>query len=138
MAPLTAAQKAKIVKISNTITKYPLAIVNVSESTSFGKIDVKKYEQQNEFWVTGKALRFLNNEESKIKDRLEEIKDKVDGGWFTAGTPLTNADKAEIRSLELKYLQFEQIKGDVKTAINNGVLKYDYSSKSFIFNKQIH
>lgn len=138
-APLTAEQmeKFKLVNITNTITARTYNNKNVSESTSFGKPQVSKVDEIQLFAIN-KASKFVYNEQNKIQDRLEEIKDKVDGGWFTVGTPLTTADKAEIRSLELKYLQFEQIKGDIKKAVQTGVLKYDNNSKTFLFNKQIH
>jgi hypothetical protein len=139
-APLSAEQKEKfkLVNITNTITARTYNTKLVSESTSFGKINVKQIETQNELFVINKASKFIYNEQSKIQDRLEEIKDKVDGGWFTAGTPLTKTDKAEIRSLETKYLQLNQIKGDIRKAVQTGTLKYDNNSKTFLFNKQIH
>jgi hypothetical protein len=141
-------EKAPTAAVSHTLISIPFNINNIAikdataNDLSYARRNIPKDALLTEEQATAKkATAALVDQQKDLLNQIEKWNTDFKPSFFTRLTKARRApnkqDNLNIDALNKQYADISIYINNIKNAALNGSLKYDYSTKSFTFNKQI-
>ena len=141
-------EKAPTAVLSHTLISFPLNINNIAikdataNDLSYARRNIPKDALLTEAQATAKkATGALVDQQKDLLNQIEKWNEDFNPSFFLrltkAGRAPNEQDQNRLGELQKQYVNISVYINNIKNAALNGSLKYDYSTKSFTFNKQI-